>query len=58
LTIGLADAGNTITCTIVNTFTPVLPIVESIPTLSEWAMLLLASLMAWAGVAILHRQTG
>ena len=57
LTIGLDDAGNTITCSITNTFTPVLPMVESIPTLSEWAMLLLASLMAWAGVATLRRQT-
>jgi hypothetical protein len=49
LTIAAADAGNTITCTIVNTFTAPLPPVASIPTLSEWAMIVLAALMAITG---------
>jgi hypothetical protein len=57
LTISAADAGNTITCTITNTFTvPVLP--TSIPTLSEWGMILLAGLMALLGLVQLRRRGG
>jgi hypothetical protein len=55
LTIAAADAGNTITCTITNTFsTSIVP--SSIPTLSEWAMIILASLLAIVGFAALRRQ--
>jgi hypothetical protein len=50
-------AASVIACTFNNTFHPVLPTVESIPTLSEWAMIMLASLMAWVGIATVRRQT-
>lgn len=49
-------AGAAIACTFTNTFTPPLPPVASIPTLSEWAMILLAALMAIAGIATIRRQ--
>ncbi len=56
LTISAADAGNTITCSITNTFRPA--IVSTIPTLSEWAMILLACILAIAGFISMNRQEG
>ena len=52
-------AGSAIACTFTNTFMgPVPPSVESIPTLSEWAMIMLVALMAFAGISTLRRQRG
>ena len=55
LTILAADAGNTITCTITNTFNVAVP-VASIPTLSEWALIVLATLMAITGFVAMRRK--
>jgi hypothetical protein len=55
LTIAAADAGNTITCTITNTFTA-LTAVTSVPTLSEWGMIILAGLLALFGFVAMRRR--
>ena len=48
-------AGAAIACTFTNNLADVLP-VTPIPTLSEWAMILLAGLMAIAGFAAIRRK--
>jgi hypothetical protein len=55
LTVAAGDAGKTITCTVTNTFNASI-VPSSIPTLSEWAMIILASLLAVVGFAALRRQ--
>ena len=54
LTIGDTDAGNTITCTIANTYTPVIP--TSVPTLSEWGMIIFMVLMGLGSIYYLRRR--
>ena len=49
-------AGAVIACTFTNTLDAVVPPIATIPTLSEWAMILLAALMAMAGFAAIRRQ--
>ncbi|MBV5276750.1 IPTL-CTERM sorting domain-containing protein, partial [bacterium] len=55
LTIAATDAGKTITCSITNTFSASMA-PTGIPTLSEWGMILLVSLLAIAGLAAIRRQ--
>ena len=53
-------AGSAIACTFTNTFGAVIPGVGNpteIPTLSEWAMILLAALLAMAGFAAIRRRS-
>ena len=49
-------AGAVIGCTFTNNLDGFVPPVASIPTLSEWAMILLAGLMAIAGFAAIRRK--
>ena len=49
-------AGAAIACTFTNNLDGIVPPVTSIPTLSEWAMILLAGLMAIAGFAAMRRK--
>lgn len=49
-------AGAAIACTFTNNLAGFVPPVTSIPTLSEWAMILLAGLMAIAGFAAMRRK--
>ena len=49
-------AGAALACTFTNTLDGFVPPVTSIPTLSEWAMILLAGLMAIAGFAAIRRK--
>lgn len=49
-------AGAVIACTFTNNLAGFVPPVASIPTLSEWAMILLAGLMAIAGFAAMRRK--
>jgi hypothetical protein len=49
-------ASAVIACTFTNTLDTVPPPIAAIPTLSEWAMLLLAALMVLAGIAKVRRQ--
>ncbi len=49
-------AGAAIACTFTNNLAGFVPPVASIPTLSEWAMILLAGLMAIAGFAAIRRK--
>jgi len=48
--------GAAIACTFTNNLAGVVPPVTSIPTLSEWAMILLTGLMAIAGFAAIRRK--
>ena len=54
LTITGADAGNTITCTIDNTYNPVIP--PGIPTVNEWGMIILMVLMGLGSIYYLRRR--
>jgi hypothetical protein len=49
-------AGSATACTFTNTLAPVVLTGGGIPTLSEWAMILLAGLLAIAGFAAIRRQ--
>jgi hypothetical protein len=49
-------AGSVITCTFTNNFAGVASTGAAIPTLSEWGMILLAALLAFAGVAAIRRR--
>jgi len=51
-----AGADSTITCTITNTFSGAVPAVTAIPTLSEWAMIVLATLLAIVGFVAMRRK--
>ena len=50
----ITQAGTTITCTIANTFTPVIP--TSVPTLSEWGMIIFMVLMGLGSIYYLRRR--
>ncbi len=49
-------AGAAVACTFNNTFNAPLPPVTAIPTLSEWAMIVLAALMAITGFVAMRRK--
>lgn len=50
------NGDSTITCTITNTFSGAVPAVTAIPTLSEWAMIVLATLLAIVGFVAMRRK--
>lgn len=49
-------AGSVIACTFTNNLAGFVPPATAIPTLSEWAMVLLAGLLAFAGFAAMRRK--